>query len=110
MKPYRLREAALGDIDLALDYYQGIDPELATGFQGELLAAIAQVQVFPGMGSARYAQHWLENAPLLPLRFWLTKRFPYAIFYFDQTQHIEIIRILHQASDIPQHLKKNKTP
>jgi toxin ParE1/3/4 len=95
MKSYRLREAALGDIDLALDY-----------FQNELLAAIAQIQAFPGMGSPRYAQHWLENAPLLPLRFWLTKRFPYAIFYFEHNLHIEIVRVLHQASDIPQHLKK----
>jgi toxin ParE1/3/4 len=109
MKLYRLREAALGDIDVALDYYQDIDSELAIGFQTELLAAIAQIQAFPGMGSPRYAQHWLENAPLLPLRFWRTKRFPYAVFYFDHNSHIEIVRVLHQASDIPQHLK-NKTP
>lgn len=105
MKSYRLRKAALGDIDLALDYYQYIDDTLASGFQSELLSALAHVQAFPATGSPRYAEHWLSKKPELTLRFWLLKRFPYAVFYFEHLEHLDVVRLLHQASNIPQHLK-----
>ena len=107
MMRYRLREAALGDVDQALDYYQDVSEALAQAFEQALLDALTHVCAFPGTCSPRYAQRWLQENPPRDLRFWLLSNFPYAVFYFAETEHIEIVRVLHQASDIPQHLKKS---
>jgi toxin ParE1/3/4 len=101
MKPSRLRQAALDDIDRALDHYLLEAPHVLDDFQAEVLRARAHVEANPGTGSPRYG----EAAGATGLRFWLLSRFPYAIFYLEHETFIDLLRVLHTASDIRQHLR-----
>jgi toxin ParE1/3/4 len=100
-KPSRLREAALADIDDAIDYYLLEAPHMVPAFEKAVLRARAHVEKQPGTGSPRY------NSPESTgtMRFWLLGQFPYAIFYFERDDYIEIIRVLHQVGNIPAHLQ-----
>jgi toxin ParE1/3/4 len=108
MKVYRLRDAARVDITEVLDYFLDIEEHLAAQFRADLQSNIERVQEYPGTGSPRYSHLWARGARASKLRFWLLSQFPYAIFYVERDTWIDIVRVLHQASDIPQHLK-NKT-
>jgi len=100
MKPSRLREAALEDIDQALDYYFEFAEHTVDAFSAAILDARRHVEQHPGTGSPRYS----EEGQAEVLRFWLLTRFPYAIFYIERDDFIDIVRVLHQASDIPTQL------
>ena len=102
MKASRLREAALQDIDDALDYYTQEAPHILGALQANILAARRHIEQQPATGSKRYQSRKKGEV----LRFWLLDQFPYAIFYFDRTDYIDLVRMLHQSSDIPQHLNK----
>ena len=56
---------------------------------------------FPDTGSRRYATSDAD----FELRLWTLNKFPYAVFYRERANDIEIIRVLHQASNIPVHLE-----
>jgi toxin ParE1/3/4 len=100
----RTRQASQ-DIEEAIAYYLSeADADLAEGWLEAFDAACTHIAHFPGTGSARYA----KRSAVKGLRFWLLNRFPHSVFYIERSEYIEIIRVLHQASDIPQHLK-NKT-
>ncbi|RZL87457.1 MAG: type II toxin-antitoxin system RelE/ParE family toxin [Variovorax sp.] len=97
-KPLVPRALALEDVEAALDYYLGeAGAEAATGFVDELRAVYAPIARNPGSGSPRYA-HELDIAGL---RSWPMKRYPYLIFYFEQSGHVEVWRVLHGKRDIP---------
>lgn len=100
MKPSRLREAALVDIEQALDYYFEHAEHMVEAFGEAVLAGRRHIEQHPGTGSPRYAAQGKAEA----LRFWLLHRFPYAIFYVERGDFIDIVRVLHQASDIPTQL------
>ena len=100
-KPSRLREAALLDIDAALDHYFVAAPHMISKLEDAILEARQHVERFPGTGSKRYQSSDGEDV----LRFWTLNKFPYAIFYFERPDYVEIIRVLHQASNIPVHLE-----
>jgi toxin ParE1/3/4 len=100
-KPSRLREEALLDIDEALDHYFSEAPHMLTMLESAILEARRHIEHFPGTGSKRYQ----SNASNDVLRFWTLNKFPYAIFYFERPDYVEIIRVLHQASNIPVHLE-----
>ena len=100
-KPSRLREAALLDIDDALDHYFATAPHMVSKLEAAILEARQHVEKFPGTGSKRYQSSDGEKV----LRFWTLTKFPYAIFYFERPEYVEIIRVLHQASNIPVHLE-----
>lgn len=106
MKPSRLREMALQDIDDALAYYDAHAPHMLDAFEKAIITARQHVEEFPQTGSPRYA---LDNSDPV-LRFWLTTRFPYAVFYFERETVIDIVRVMHQSSDIPVHLDATETP
>jgi toxin ParE1/3/4 len=101
MKASRLREAALQDIDDALDYYLLQAPHMLAALHSSVLHARKHIEEFPATGSKRYHTGKKGDA----LRFWLLDQFPYALFYFDRPDTIDIVRMLHQARDIPQHLE-----
>jgi toxin ParE1/3/4 len=101
MKPSRLREAALQDIDDALDYYLLHAPHMLGDLQDCILQARRHIEEFPATGSKRYHTGKRGTA----LRFWLLGQFPYALFYFQHPDTIDIVRMLHQACDIPQYLE-----
>ena len=101
MKPVQPRAAAETDIDRAFDHYwiQGGYP-LAERFLDEYDAALAHIAHHPGTGSPRHA----ETTHIQGLRFWTLTHFPLAIFYIEHPDRIDVLRVLHQSSDLPRHL------
>ena len=97
---------AADDLEQALDYFFDVaNLQLAERFRDAVGDAVAHIERHPSTGSTR---HSVSDAQP-PLRFWTINNFPYAVFYFAHLQHpdphINIVRVLHQASDIPQHLQ-----
>jgi toxin ParE1/3/4 len=101
LKLSRLREAAVLDIDEALNYYFTEAPHMVRRFENAVLEARGHVEKFPGTGSKRYLSGSGEDI----LRFWTLNKFPYAMFCFERAEYIEIVRLLHQSSNIPIHLE-----
>jgi toxin ParE1/3/4 len=92
------REQANRDIDDVIAYYLKESAESAAlSFIDELESAYIHICRNPGTGSTRYA-HEL-NLP--GLRFWPLTRFPHFVFYFEQSDCIDIWRVLHGQRDIP---------
>jgi toxin ParE1/3/4 len=92
------RELANQDIDDAIAYYLSEDAGTAAlSFIAELEKAFGHISRHPGTGSTRYA-HELD---LPGLRFWPLTRFPYLVFYFEQSECIDVWRLLHGKRDIP---------
>lgn len=97
---------AADDLEQAFDYYFDVaNLQLAERFRDAVGDALAHIERHPSTGSTR---HSVSDAQP-PLRFWTINKFPYAVFYFAHLQHrdphINIVRVLHQASDIPHHLQ-----
>jgi len=100
VKPVRVRPLADYDIDGATEYLLA---ESGAGPAGELLreleAGFARIGAQPRIGSPRYARL------LRGLRFWKVNRFPYLVFYVDQPDHIDVLRVLHASRDLPAALR-----
>jgi toxin ParE1/3/4 len=97
-KPVIAREMATRDVDAAITHYLNENAQQAAlGFIDRLEQAYDHISNYPATGSPRYA-HEL-NLP--GLRFWPLAKYPYLIFYVEQTQHIDIWRVLHGERDIP---------
>jgi toxin ParE1/3/4 len=92
------RTAANRDVREAANYYTDmIDADTAFRFALAVSAGIHDIAVSPKLGSPRYAE--LVNLPGLRNR--KLRRFPQIVFYMEYDEHIEIIRVLHAARDIP---------
>jgi len=63
------------------------------------------LQLQPGSGSTRLGQ----AIDLPTLRTWPVSGFPLLIAYFDQTDHIELVRILGQRHDVASILGSDPT-
>ncbi len=97
-KPVVLRDQADRDIEAVLDYYiQEAGTDVATKFVEELQDNLRAIAEHPGTGSPQYA-HELD---LPGLRSRKVSRYPYLIFYLEQTDHIDVWRALHAQRDIP---------
>ena len=97
---------AADDLEQAFAYYFDVaNLQLAERFRDAVGDALTHIERHPSTGSTR---HSVSDAQP-PLRFWTPNKFPYAVFYFAHLQHLDphihIVRVLHQASDIPQHLQ-----
>ena len=102
MKRIERRVQATQDLEDAFSYYlDRVDIGVAERFIDELDQALTHLAQYPGTGSPRYAQ-LLQNEQL---RFWTLNKFPYAVFYLERADYIEIVRVLHQSQDIPSHLE-----
>ena len=104
MKPLIRRARADQDVAEAIEYYLEHAPEYVSSFVDELERAYQHLQRRPGTGSPRYA-HEL-NIP--GLRFWACKKFPYAVFYVERAESIEVWRVLHGSRDIPAWLREDQ--
>lgn len=94
-------ERARQDIDKAALYYADqVTAEVALGLLDELDSAWVHLSRAPLTGSLKYA-----NTQFPTLRVWHLTRYPYAIFYIADDQSATVLRVLHQAVDIPEHLK-----
>lgn len=96
-----LTRQASADLEQAFaHYFDAVDLALAERFRDAADAALAHIARHPGTGSPRYAR----GGELAGLRFWTLNDFPFAVFYLAGPQRIDVLRVLHQASDIPHHL------
>jgi len=102
VKPIQPRAAAEDDVGHAFDHYwiQGGRP-LAERFLDAYDAALAHIAQHPGTGSPRHAR----AIRIKNLRFWTLTRFPFSVFYVEHADRIDVLRVLHQASNIPHHLQ-----
>lgn len=101
MKPAIRSALAATDIQSAVEFYLAESAQLAAAFIGELERATLHVESHPASGSPRYA-HAL-NIP--QLRFWQFSRFPFALFYIEHSDHLDVIRCVHLSRDIPASLR-----
>lgn len=107
MKSTILSAAAEADLlNAHACYLEVASDKVADEFTQQTDTALLHLQSFPSTGSKRYAQ----MSPHAHLRFWTLKRFPYAVFYIERDTMIDIVRVLHQASDIPFHLDATPAP
>lgn len=101
MSPIVLSQQAADDLEQAFAYdFDVSDLALAERFRDEVNAALQHIEKHPGTGSPRYAR----TSAAVGLRFWTLNHFPYAVFYLAGPQRIDIVRVLHQASDLARHL------
>ncbi|WP_255568880.1 type II toxin-antitoxin system RelE/ParE family toxin [Comamonas sp. NLF-1-9] len=102
MKALHRRIQASQDIDQTIAYYsEHASKGVADRFLDELELALQHIAQHPGTGSPRHARKLHINN----LRFWPLTRFPYSVFYIEHADHIDVLRVLHQASNIPRHLQ-----
>ncbi len=96
-KPIRQRPAAINDHDAVVDYYlEQSGNGLATRFSAELKDAFERIGRNPGVGSRLVGDH----CGLPGLRTWPVSGFPYLVCYFDTSDYIDVLRILHGARDL----------
>ncbi|MDX8510938.1 type II toxin-antitoxin system RelE/ParE family toxin [Mesorhizobium captivum] len=92
------RNLALRDIEDAVDYYaREVGPHVALGYVDDLQSAYQLIARHPASGSLRFGY----EIGLPGLRTVQLNRYPYLIFYFEQTDHIDVWRVLHAKMDIP---------
>ncbi|QND44956.1 type II toxin-antitoxin system RelE/ParE family toxin (plasmid) [Rhizobium lusitanum] len=97
------RELARRDVEAAVDYYsREAGTEVALGFVDALQAVYDQIADHAGSGSLRYAYELgIADLRSIPLQ-----RYPYLVFYRDQSTHIDVWRVLHAKRDIPQWMQE----
>ena len=103
VKPVRVRPLADADIDAALAYLRARNRTAASRFVAALERAFQRLSRDPGMGSPRYA-HVL---PVEGLRAWKVQGFPRLIFYLERPDHVDVVRVLHGARDVPAALRED---
>lgn len=96
------REAARSDVGEALDWYLSEGgSDLATRLVRAIDELERSIALFPSMGSSRYAMRIRDGS----LRFRKVDGFPYLIFYAEHDEGVQILRVLHESRDIPQHMR-----
>lgn len=80
-----------------LYYSAEVDIETGVRFADAIQVVYRQIADTPKLGSPGYA-HRL-NIPDLRTR--KLARFPYLVFYLEHEDRIDVVRILHNARDIP---------
>ncbi|MBS0214061.1 MAG: type II toxin-antitoxin system RelE/ParE family toxin [Proteobacteria bacterium] len=97
MKPAIRSERAEADIVAAVAFYLTEAAHMLDAFLDALERATGHIENHPASGSPRYA-HELD---IPQLRHWTLRRFPYAMFYIEHADHLDVIRIAHTSRDIP---------
>lgn len=80
---------ALADIEQAEAYYRDKLPSLGLRFISDLEEALGRVQKQP----------FLYRIVMPSIRKCRLKHFPYALLYREQTQHIQIVAVIHLRKD-----------
>jgi len=101
VKPAIRSAVADADIAAAVDFYLAESATVATRFIAALERTVRQIEAQLESGSPRYA-HEL-NLP--QLRCCLLARFPYALFYVEHADHLDVIRCVHMSRDLPASLR-----
>ena len=96
------RRLATQDLrDAATRYAAEADAATARRFIDAVEQAFTIIATQPGIGSPRYA----VDLDWPGLRTHTVRRFPYLIFYVEQTDHLDVLRVLHAHRDIPTSLQ-----
>lgn len=100
------RRLATKDLRDAADHYaEEGDADTAHRFIDAVEQTFTLIARQSGIGSPRYAVEldWpgLRTQPV--------QRFPYLVFYLEQTNHLEVLRVLHAHRDIPASLQAAET-
>jgi toxin ParE1/3/4 len=98
MKPVVPRPQAASDVDAAFEHYlQSAGPDVAIGFVDAIERAYGTIAEHPRIGSPRYGYelgvHGLRHRRL--------NRYPWLVFYIEQSDHIDVWRVLDARRDIP---------
>lgn len=101
MKRLRIQHHAMRDLAEARAYYRKEAPHMVGAFAVAVDSEFLHLRRNPSTGSPRYGL----QIGFTGLRSWTVKKFPYVIFYVQEADSIVVIRVLHQAADIPQHLQ-----
>lgn len=95
MKPVRVRPQADRDINRALADLWEEYPSAAVGLIRALDKAYRTLSGQPGIGSLRY------SSVVAGLRMWCVGRYPYLVFYIERADRLDVVRVLHEAREIP---------
>jgi toxin ParE1/3/4 len=100
------RRLATQDLrDAAAHHATEVGAATARRFIDAVEQAFALIARQPGIGSPRYAVEldWpgLRTHPV--------QRFPYLVFYLEQADHLDVLRVLHAQRDIPASLQDAET-
>jgi toxin ParE1/3/4 len=101
-KPVVLRRLAQDDVEEIVDYYAAEAGEIvAAGFVSALEQAFAIMRERPATGSPRFS----HELGLPGLRSRKLAGYPFAIFYIERNDGLDVWRVLHLRRDIPLHLR-----
>lgn len=71
--------------------------ELGRRFFDAALAAVKRIERMPGSGSLRLG----ELCHVAGLRDWPVEGFPVRWYYFEHLDHLDVVRLLGDAQDLP---------
>ena len=90
MSTVRFSDEAENDLADAVEWYEGQEPGLGLTLIAHVEAAVELIVTHPAMGTL--------TGPGTVRRV-LVKRFPYAVYYLQQSEHVVVVAILHQRQD-----------
>lgn len=97
MKHALLRPLAKEDRKAHVRYYRdSAGHEVATKLVEQTRQALELIQANPGIGSPR----WGQLAEVEGLRTWRVTGFPLVWLYFEQLDHLDVVRLLGERQDI----------
>ena len=97
MKPAVLRPQASRDQQGEARYYRNeAGTRLAVRLVKATNAALDQIELDPGIGSPVLGRRL--NIP--GLRTWQVAKFPLLWFYFEQDDHLDVVRLLGERQDV----------
>lgn len=98
MKPTRLRPLAEDDLVEQTAFYRvEAGEEVAERFFDTAIDSLRTIEQMPGAGSLRLG----ELCDIPGLRTFRIPRFPYGWFYLERDDHVDVVRLLSYARDIP---------
>ncbi len=102
-----LRPRAEADlIDKTRHYRADGGDELAERFFGAALASLRSIERMPGIGSPLIG----EMCDIPGLRSFAVKGFPIRWHYFIAEDHLDVVRLLADAQDLPARLRPTDAP
>lgn len=99
-KPLVRRALVDVDVNEAIDDYLTESASAASGFLDALDVAFQGIRRSPAIGATRY----MHELPMPGLRCWRCGRYPYLTFYIEQSDRIDLLRVLHERRDVPRWL------